>query len=499
MRIRLQKINTDIHQVTTVFVGATNNHVYIYTDEGRLVRPLLRPGIFDIGTPVLDLYRQGHIVYVDSTEVNTLDVAINPNDALKRPSDLMEIHPALMLGVTASFIPFIQCPGHLEQGVQSAQPKSTERLPNFNGSLLLLEVQANGGPWRQALGSCVPEMGPCDLSPFLCYGQRPLCPSNLPNTVMHAVECTMPLGQNFIIAVGPFSGNNQNDSVLLSRHAVQRGLGMNVSFHTTRFDIHAPFRLCTNHPDVPGGIGVLLPGQCVRNGTALLVAINTGGSEGGVHMSTDGVFDDGCCSSTEICSSVNGVCDTQNKDFVIRYAKADDIGIVYRVNIVFGTEGYSITSTGCTNLQSGALVRLEHIRTGPSRGREPVTVRITTVSLREPRVGDKFASRHGQKGTTGGILLDQMDLPYTIDGVVPDILFIRCPVCTEQRHQQPWDSLPHDHGPNVGASSGQAQLHCGKGGALCGAVHTKGKTPPSLGKSTHLRHGEGAAVFRGYG
>ena len=113
MRTRLHKINADIHQVTTIFVGATNNHVYVYTDEGRLVRPLLKPGLFDITAPILDLYKQGHIVYVDSTEVNTLDVAINPNDAQKRVTDLMEIHPALMLGVTASFIPFIQCPGCL--------------------------------------------------------------------------------------------------------------------------------------------------------------------------------------------------------------------------------------------------------------------------------------------------------------------------------------------------------------------------------------------------
>ena len=36
-----------------------------------------------------------------------------------------------------------------------------------------------------------------------------------------------------------------------------------------------------------------------------------------------------------------------------------------------------------------------------------VTVRITTVALRETRVGDKVASRHGQKGTVGGILMDQ--------------------------------------------------------------------------------------------
>lgn len=191
---------------------------------------------------VEELLQSGAVRYVDASECCTLDILMDPASHVdpSRHYDVAEIHPILMLalrspwystlvcyfymlisvyvlcdiwiddsigccdgdashGITASMIPHLQC--NQNRGVLVS-------LLLFVGWALFLSASPRNAyqtsMGRQSVGAPM-SPGPFDLSPALCYSQRPLCTAAIPDCSVEITESESPMGQNLVVAVCPYN------------------------------------------------------------------------------------------------------------------------------------------------------------------------------------------------------------------------------------------------------------------------------------------------------
>ena len=349
----------------------TINEVYVNCDAGRVRRPLI---IVDGSSPRLtrehveklvagewtwnDLVLQGIVEYLDAEEEENAYIALDTKD-LNKDRTHMEIVPSTILGISASMIPFLEA---------NQSPRNT-----YGSAMVKQSLGFYAANFSKRLDT---------RGHLLHYPHRPLV--NTRSAKILDLD-TRPAGQNFVVAILSHSGFNIEDALVMNKSSVERGLARSSFFRCYE----------TEERRYPGGQEdkIEAPSPNVRGYRTL---------ESYKFLGDDGII--------EPESIVQGgdvlIGKTSPPRFLEEYREFESTGPVRRETSVSMRAG----EDGVVDL---VLV------TETSDGNKLVKIRVRNERI--PELGDKFASRHGQKGVIG-MLVPQCDMPYTEDGVVPDLI-----------------------------------------------------------------------------
>ena len=351
--------------------GATKR-LYINCNAGRVLRPviLIKDGKSLLTNDLiektskklvswLDLIRMGVIELIDANEEENCDITFDEKNTKKFTH--LEIFSSAILGAGASIIPY---PEH------NQSPRNT-----YESAMA-----------KQSLGFSTPMMNTSTYvrQHFMLYPQTPIVSTKAMDLL--GLE-KRPAGQNCVVAVLPFDGYNIEDAIVLSQSSVDRGLGR--TFFYRIYESEAK--------QYPGGMRdsfqIPNPDENIRGYK---------GEKSYRLLEEDGIV------ATE--STVKGgdilIGKTSPPRFMEDYREFESQG-PYRRD----------TSVGVRPTENGVVDTI--VMTQANEGGKMFKVRVR--DMRIPEIGDKFASRHGQKGVLG-ILAKQEDLPYTADGISPDVL-----------------------------------------------------------------------------
>lgn len=401
----------DITFEVSIVLDHYNKELRIYTDAGRICRPLFLVELGDKETDsnwkqprlrirkghIKALTKSGHgddeyggevvsfktlvtlglIEYVDCEEEETIMIAMLMSDLKRRQHSAVyshcEIHPAMILGVCASIIPFPDHNQSPRNTYQSAMGKQAMGVYITNFSLRM-DTQAH----------------------VLYYPQKPLVTTR---AMEHLKFRALPSGINACVAIACYSGYNQEDSVIMSQSAIDRGLFRSVYYRSFRDEEKRPLAGLQETFEIP------TRRDCVQ--------MKPGSYD---KIEEDGLVAEG----TPIFGNdilVGKTCPAYPPGTTIEEMSAMQAPGVPSMAQITGVKMKKCLSQGAKSTERGVVDKV--LVATNEEGARFVKVRLRSV--RKPQIGDKFSSRHGQKGTVG-ITYRQEDLPFTVDGIVPDII-----------------------------------------------------------------------------
>ena len=327
------------------------NEIAIYTDRGRCIRPLLKESIKGISLDYLKnknwdeyLLENDFIEYIDTHEVINCMICNNMNEFTSKYTH-SEIHPYLILGVLASCIPFLNHNQSPRNTYQSAMGKQAIGIncSNFNSRY-------------------------DTFTHTLYYPQKPLVNTNFIKNVNFN---NLPNGINVIIAIASYTGYNQEDSIIINKDSIDRGLFS--SLFTRTYKDEEKKNQLTGDEDIfckPEIDNLLYPKPCNYD-----------------KLNSNGFIDRNV--------KINP------KDIIIGKVMPIKDNSEYK---------YRDSSTAIRPNESGYIDN-NFIDTN-NEGYRFCKTKVRTPKI--PTIGDKFSSRHGQKGTAG-MIYSQSEMPFTKD------------------------------------------------------------------------------------
>jgi DNA-directed RNA polymerase II subunit RPB2 len=369
-----------INIYTSVIFDYKNLEIRICNDAGRLTRPLLKVKNSNeilLTKEIIENVKNKNYNWNDlllSTKNDTSVIEyIDPDE---QNNSMIAMKPSQLYNLDDNYIyKYTHCEIHPSTifGILA----SCIPFPEHNQSPRNTYQCAMG---KQAMGVYVTNYdNRMDKTAYvLSYPMRPLVDTRVMNMI-HLDK--IPSGAPIIVAIMTHSGYNQEDSILFNKGSIDRGLFQATIYHTEKDEdkkLNGDEEIrCKPEPSKTKGMKF---GNYNK-------------------INKDGVIDENSLieNGDIIISKIIPI--KENRNDHTKLIKYEDQSRCYRTNEDTYVDKNFIERNG--------------------DGYSFCKVRIR--SCRRPVIGDKFSSRHGQKGTIGNII-PESDMPFTSEGVKPDIM-----------------------------------------------------------------------------
>jgi DNA-directed RNA polymerase beta subunit len=364
--------NGDIDKEVGVYYAEDKDEIRINTDAGRVQRPVIavvdgevqmtdeqRKKLEEGEITLQDLEEEGAIDYLDAEEEENAYVAMDEEEVTEEHTH-MEIDPAITHGFSASLTVF---PSH----------NRGDRV-NFGAKM---SGQGIGMPTREFHQRFDTNAN------VLSYPQQPIVETQTYDSLVE----NHPIGQNMVVAIASYDGYNIEDSVIMNKASIDRGLARSIYTRTYKTEAQ---RFWGGQKDEIG-----IPDKDVRGYRS---------EEDYKHLDEDGI--------------INPEINVESDDVLVgKTSPPKFLGSGGGEEVKMGLADRRETSLTVRHGEHGKVDKVMVSETGEG----DKLIKMKLRNYRIPELGDKFATRHGQKGVIG-MIVEEENMPFTRQGVTPDMI-----------------------------------------------------------------------------